>query len=111
MASGRGAAAHVEEAQAPLVLLVGVGAGFDHARVEHYDRLTTVGWTYQGGCAVDADLGCGQPHALAEGLSGSHPVGGGVQLGDHELDIGRLHRGGRRTARRNQFPHLCTGTV
>lgn len=57
-------AADVEEAETSLVLLVGLIAGLDDARVELRDHIGGAGRAHDSRCAFDADLGCGVPMPL-----------------------------------------------
>jgi hypothetical protein len=68
-------AADVEEAETSLVLLVGLVAGFDDARVEERDHVGGAGRAHDSRCAFDADLRRGDTHALAEGVDCRHPLG------------------------------------
>ncbi len=91
-------ATDVKEAQAALVLLVGLPGGFDDAGVEQRERVAARG-THDRRGAVDADLRRGDAHALAEGVQGGYPFEGGGQLGDDPTRVLGLVGQGERAGR------------
>jgi hypothetical protein len=84
-------AADVEEGQAALVLLVGLGGLADDDGVEHDEGVGAgVGRDHDRGGAADAGLRGGYAHALAEDVLLPGPLQGGEQPGDDRARLAFL---------------------
>ncbi len=79
-------AADVEKAEAAFVLLIGADGLVDDARVKQGNNLA-VWCPDDGSCASDADLWCGESHALGKGVHLGDALGGGDELRDDSAGV------------------------